>query len=149
MSALTTTIPDFLRADFEASKTARWKMLMHHQPIWSASNHGSNMTLQQYWQPIVDQYHLDLVLNGHEHEYEITKPMIGQTPQATNANATVYVVAGGGGAELYASGTGFWTQYSESTHNAAIVRVRRDQLTLEAYRTDGTVIPGGFTKTKP
>jgi hypothetical protein len=149
VSALRTTIPDFLRADFEASKSARWKMLMHHQPMWSASNHGSNMTLQQYWQPIVDEYHIDLVLNGHEHELEITKPMVGQTPQASMDNATVYVVAGGGGAELYASGTDFWTQYSESTHNAAIVRVRRDQLAFEAYRTDGTIIPGGFTKTKP
>jgi hypothetical protein len=58
-------------------------------------------------------------------------------------------VAGGAGAELYGNGTGFWTQYSEKTHNAAIVRVRRDQLTFEAYRPDGTVIPGGFTKTKP
>jgi hypothetical protein len=149
VSALTTTIPDFLRTDFEASKNARWKLLMHHQPMWSASNHGSNLTLQQFWQPIVDQYHIDLVLNGHEHEFEITKPLVGQAVQPSNANATVYVVAGGGGAELYANGTGFWTQYSESTHNAAIVRVRRDQMTFEAYRTDGTTIPAGFTKTKP
>jgi len=47
------------------------------------------------------------------------------------------------------NGTGFWTQYSERTHNAGIVRVRRDQLTFEAYRPDGTVIPNGFTKSKP
>jgi hypothetical protein len=149
ISALTGSTVDFLKADFEASKNARWKLLMHHQPMWSASNHGSNLTLQQKWQPIVDQYHIDLVLNGHEHEFEITKPMVGQVPQTSMDNATVYVVAGGGGAELYASGTDFWTQYSESTHNAGIVRVRRDQLVFEAFRVDGTVIPGGFTKTKP
>ena len=149
IAALTGSTVDFLAADFEASKNARWKILMHHQPMWSASNHGSNLTLQQYWQPVVDQYHIDLVLNGHEHEFEITKPMVGQTPMPTMDNATVYVVAGGGGAELYGNGTDFWTAYSEKTHNAGIVRVRRDQLTFEAYRPDGTVIPGGFTKTKP
>jgi hypothetical protein len=149
IAALTGSTVDFLKADFEASKNARWKILMHHQPMWSASNHGSNLTLQQKWQPIVDQYHIDLVLNGHEHEFEITKPMVGQVPQPSMDNATVYVVAGGGGAELYASGTDFWTQYSESTHNAGIIRVRRDQLVFEAFRVDGTVIPGGFTKTKP
>ena len=149
ISALTGSTVDFLKADFEASKSARWKMLMHHQPMWSASNHGSNLALQAAWQPIVDQYHLDLVLNGHEHEFEITKPLVGQIVMPSTDNATVYVVAGGAGAELYANGTGFWTQYSESTHSAAIVRVRRDQMTFEAYRTDGTVIPGGFTKSKP
>lgn len=148
IAALTGSTVDFLKRDFEESKNARWKMLMHHQPMWSASNHGSNLTLQQYWQPVVDQYAIDLVLNGHEHEFEITKPMRGQTPQASTATGTVYVVAGGGGAELYANGTDFWTAYSEKTHNAGIVRVRRDQLTFEAYRPDGTVIPGGFTKTK-
>ncbi|HLL21730.1 MAG TPA: metallophosphoesterase, partial [Kofleriaceae bacterium] len=139
---------EFLRRDFEASKSARWKLLMHHRPMWSASNHGSNLMLQQYWQPIVDEYHVDLVLNGHEHAYEITKPLVGQTVMPSMVDATVYVVAGGAGAELYASGTGFWTQYSESTHNAGLVRVRRDQLTFEAYRPDGTVLPGAFTKTK-
>ncbi|MBA3391974.1 MAG: metallophosphoesterase family protein [Deltaproteobacteria bacterium] len=149
IGALTGSIVDFLREDFEASKDARWKLLMHHQPMWSASNHGSNLTLQQHWQPVVDQYHIDLVLNGHEHEFEITKPMIGQTPQASTENATVYVVAGGAGAELYDNGSDFWTQYSEKTHNAAVIRVRRDQLTLEAFRPDGTMIPAGLTKTKP
>lgn len=149
ISALTGSTVDFLKADFEASKDARWKLLMHHQPMWSASNHGSNLTLQTAWQPIVDQYHLDLVLNGHEHEFEITKPLVGQTVAPSMDNATVYVVAGGGGAELYGNGSDFWTAYSESTHSAAVVRVRRDQLSFEAYRVDGTVIPGGFTKTKP
>ncbi|MDQ3364179.1 MAG: metallophosphoesterase family protein [Myxococcota bacterium] len=149
IGALTGSTVDFLRDDFEASKDARWKLLMHHQPMWSASNHGSNLTLQMAWQPLVDQYHVDLVLNGHEHEFEITKPLVGQTVMLSPENATVYVVAGGAGAELYANGSEFWTAYSEKTHSAAIVRVRRDQLTLEAFRPDGTLIPAGLTKTKP
>jgi hypothetical protein len=149
VGALTGSTVDFLRADFEASKDARWKLLMHHQPMWSASNHGSNLTLQAAWQPLVDQYHVDLVLNGHEHEFEITKPLVGQTVMPSPDNATVYVVAGGAGAELYANGSDFWTAYSEETHSAAVVRVRRDQLTLEAFRPDATMIPAGLTKSKP
>ena len=60
------------------------------------------------------------------------------------------MVAGGAGAELYGFDTpGFWSEYTESTHSAATIRVRRDQLTLESFRPDGTMLPAGFTKTKP
>lgn len=148
-AALTSSIVDALRRDFEASKDARWKLLVHHQPMWSASNHGSNETLQAAWGPLVDQYGLDLVLNGHEHAYEVTKPLRGGAVQASNAEGTVYVVAGGAGAPLYGNGSEFWTEYSEKTYGAAVLRVRRDQLVLEGFRVDGTAIPVGVSKTKP
>ena len=148
-AALTLANADALRADFEASKAARWKMLMHHQPMWSAgTRHGSNLTVRDSWGPIVDAYHLDLVLNGHEHHYEVTKPLFDGAVQTTTDNATVYVVAGGAGADLYDSGTGFWTQYSETSHSAATIRVRRDSLVLDSFHPDGTPISTGFSKTK-
>jgi hypothetical protein len=148
-SAIAGAFHDLIQSDFAASANARWKIFMHHQPMWSASTrHGSNLMLQQLWQPLVDQFHIDLVLNGHDHDYEVTKPLVGQTTQATNATGTVYVVAGGAGAELYDNDMGFWTQYSEKTYNAAIIHVRRDQMTLSAFRQDGSAIGTGFDKTK-
>lgn len=150
ISAITGEFRDAIAADFEASKTARWKMFMHHQPMWSASTrHGSSVTLQEAWGPLVDQYAIDLVLNGHDHDYEVSKPMLGGLVQTSNTNATVYVVAGGAGADLYGNGMGFWTEYSEKTHSGAVIRVRRDSLMMEAFRPDGTPIPVGFSKTKP
>jgi Purple acid Phosphatase, N-terminal domain/Calcineurin-like phosphoesterase len=142
-------VKDAIAADFAASAGAQWKLLMHHQPMWSASTmHGSNLMLQQLWQPLVDQYGIDLVLNGHDHDYEVSYPLNGQAVQATNATGTVYVVAGGAGAELYGNGMGFWTSYSEMTYSAAIIDVRRDQMTMNAFRQDGTPIPVGFSKSK-
>lgn len=149
LPALSGKIRDALQADFTASANARWKMLMHHQPMWSASNHGSNLTLQAHWGPLVDQFEIDLVLNGHEHEYEVTKPLRGGAVQASNADGTVYVVAGGAGAPQYSNGTDYWTEYSEKTYGASVIRVRRDQMVLEAFRNDDTPIPVGFSKTKP
>jgi hypothetical protein len=149
-TTLTTTIRDAIGADFAASTNARWKVLLHHRPMYSAgTRHGSDLTLQSSWQPLVDQYHLDLVLNGHEHQYEISKPLLGQAVQTTNATGTVYVVAGGAGAELYPIGNGFWTEYSEMTHSAAVLHVRGTLLTLDSFRPDGTAIPTGFSKSKP
>jgi len=149
-NAITGAFHDALAADLAAHASARWKLVMHHQPMWSASTkHGSSTVLQQAWQPVFDANHVDLVLNGHDHDYEVTKPLIGTDVQTTSDNATVYVVAGGAGAELYPNGTQYWTQYSESTYSAAVIQVSRDMLELDAFRPDGTAIPTGFTKTKP
>lgn len=149
---ITGAIRDKIAADFAASNNARWKLFMHHKPMWSASTrHGSNTVLQQSWQPLVDQHHIDLVLSGHDHNYEISKPLVGDQVQATNANATVYVVGGGAGAELYGNGTGFWTQFSESNYSAAVIRAGRYQLTLDPFHPDGTPLGSAaeFSKTKP
>jgi hypothetical protein len=151
-NALTGAFHDAIQNDFSASDIAQWKLFMHHQPIWSASTkHGSSTTLQAAWQPLIDQHHIDLVLNGHDHDYEVTKPLVGNNVQIGTAaqTATVYVVAGGAGAELYPNGNQFFTDYSESTYSAAIIHVRHDMLTMDAFRPDGTPIPTGFTKTKP
>ena len=137
-------------ADFTAHESARWKMLMHHRPMYSSgTRHGSALDLQAAWLPIVDKHHLDLVLNGHEHMFEISKPMFNNMVATSSATGSVYVVAGGAGAELYGYGTpGFWSDYIEGTHTAATIHVRRDQVTLDSFRPDGTAIPTGFTKTK-
>ena len=54
---------------------------------------------------------MDLVLSGHDHDYERSKPMRGATPGA----GTVYVVVGSSGAPLYDNGSDVWTQLSEKT----------------------------------
>ncbi len=148
-TAIAGAFHDAIAADFAASNNARWKIFMHHQPMWSASTaHGSNLMLQQLWQPMVDQYHIDLVLNGHDHDFEVSYPLVGQSVEPSNTMGTVYVVAGGAGAELYDNGMGFWTQYSEKTYSAATIHVRSGEMSMEAFRQDGSAITTGFDKTK-
>lgn len=151
-SAIMGKARDHIAADFEASQGATWRMLMHHQAIWSSSTvHGSSLQLQEAWMPLIDQYGIDLVLNGHDHVYEISKPLRSKVVQPTNATGTVYVVGGGAGAALYDVGMMPHTSYSEKTHSAAVIRVTRDALELDAFRQDGSAISGPearFRKTK-
>lgn len=141
---------DAISADFERSANARWKLMTHHQAMWSASlRHGSSITLQDAWGPLIDQHRIDLVLAGHDHCFEISKPLDNGVVQASNATGTVYVVNGGAGAELYPNGMDFWTEYSEMTHAGSTIRVTRDSMTMESFRPDGTTINAGFSKTKP
>jgi hypothetical protein len=135
--------------DLAAHESAPWKLFVNHQPIWSASTrHGSTLSLQNAWMPLFDQHHVDVVLNGHDHDFEVSHPMKAGLVQATAATGTIYVVGGGAGAELYQNGSGSWTAYSESVHSLGILRVRVGSLVMDAVRPDGTPLPGGFTITK-
>jgi hypothetical protein len=149
-TVISTSTKDFLSGDLANVPSTQWKIAMHHQPVFSSAvAHGSTLILQQEWQPIYDANHVDLVLNGHDHDFEMSKPMVGQTVQSSVDLGTVYLVQGGAGAELYDNAAQFYTSYTEKTFSASILHARRTMLTLDAFRPDGSSIPSSFAKTKP
>jgi alkaline phosphatase D len=50
-----------------------------HQCAMSTSlpGNGSDLGIRRAWQPLFDRYEVDLVLSGHEHDYERTFPVRG------------------------------------------------------------------------
>jgi len=140
-----------LDANIKLGAGAPWQLVMHHKPMWTAAAgpHVSDAeTVRAAWQKYIDGNLVDLVLNGHDHDYERTKPMRGATPGATPADGTVYLVVGSAGAALYDAGSMFWTEKSEKTYNFVILKIRRTKLDMTAYRLDGTVLDT-MTITKP
>jgi hypothetical protein len=65
----------WLRADLAAHPTACALAYWHH-PRFSSGLHGDDDRFVPIWQALYD-YHADLVLNGHDHDYERFAP---QTP---------------------------------------------------------------------
>ena len=59
----------------------------------SASGNGSDLGIRQAWLPLFEQYGVDLVVSGHEHNYERTHAVKGYNPASVG-------VAGGPGAQL-------------------------------------------------
>lgn len=134
-----------------------WVFVIHHVPAYTcATAHSSDLTLRAAWQPIFDEAQVDFVFNGHNHNYERSKPIRGFASgstegeiQATGANGipvnnsgTVYVVAAGAGAPLYGvdpSASAF-TQVAESVRNYLVVQIEGKTLHYTAYRLDGTVL---------
>jgi hypothetical protein len=127
----------FLDADLGRTRKP-WKVVMHHKAIYSSSSHTSDLRLQAAWMPIYDKHRVDLVLNGHDHDYERTFPMRGGAV-APDGRGTVYVVNGGGGAPLYAAGRSAFTAVSKSTYGYTIVDVLGDRLKLTAWELVGGV----------
>ena len=121
-----------IETDFEASKNARWKLFMHHQPIYSASTrHGSSTTLKAAWEPLIDQYEIDLVLNGHDHDYERSRVVDG----------TTYVVSGAA-AKLRPAGSNGDTVVSQSVRHFLDLSAYPDRLVVQAVDQSGAVVDG-------
>jgi hypothetical protein len=147
---------DWLEADLAAvdRSVTPWVIAMHHKPPYSCSNHGSQRVPREAWQPIYDAHAVDLVINGHDHNYERSHPIRGFQPGTMDGmivgegEGTLYVVTGGAGAPLYGAGSDCpHTALSESTYHYTIVDVDDRTLTLTAYRIDDTMLDT-FTLTK-
>ncbi len=115
----------WLDADLAASPLP-WKIVYLHRPPYSSGNHGSDTSLRRVLAPIFEARHVQLVLAGHDHHYERTKPQ----------NGVNYVVTGGGGRGVYSVGSSSFTAFSESVIHFSYVEVGVDELILHAI--DGT-----------
>jgi 3',5'-cyclic AMP phosphodiesterase CpdA len=81
---------DWLKQVLPAS-TATWKIVVFHHPAWTCGEYRSNAAVVEKWVPLFEQNGVQLVLNGHDHNYQRFGPRRGVT----------YIVDGGGGAHLY------------------------------------------------
>jgi 3',5'-cyclic AMP phosphodiesterase CpdA len=65
-----------------------WKIPFFHHPLYSSARaHGSTLALRESLEPLFIRYNVSIVLSGHDHVYERTKPQ----------NGIVYFVVGSGG----------------------------------------------------
>lgn len=74
-----------------AGSTARWQIVAFHHPPYTCGGHSGSSAVVSRWVPVFERYGADLVLSGHDHNYQRFKEYRGVR----------YVVHGGGGAPLY------------------------------------------------
>jgi hypothetical protein len=88
----------WLRADLAAHARDACVLAYWHEPRFSSGQHGNNVQYAAFWQDLY-QAGAELVLNGHDHDYERFAP---QTPsgQADPARGLREFVVGTGGASL-------------------------------------------------
>ncbi|MET9081998.1 metallophosphoesterase family protein [Streptomyces sp. NPDC004237] len=97
---------------FRASKDIDFIIVFfHHCAYCTSTAHASEGGVRQEWVPLFEKYTVDLVINGHNHQYERTdvikgdkvvkKLPIGETAYS-DTEGVVYVTAGAAGRSLYA-----------------------------------------------
>jgi 3',5'-cyclic AMP phosphodiesterase CpdA len=60
-----------------AESTATWKIVAVHHPPYSAGYQGSNTAVREAFSPLFERYGVQLVLSGHEHDYQRSVPING------------------------------------------------------------------------
>jgi len=126
-----------------AASHAAWKVVFFHHPPWSSGKHTSHLTMRREFVPLFERYGVDLVLTGHDHDYERTRPLWGDAVAPAGVRGITYVVVGSGGASLrgWNSSQPAWSLVRDNdAHGYLDVRVEDGTLTARFLTPEGRVV---------
>ena len=73
--------------DTLAASSATWKIATMHHPPYSGGYHGSSDEVRDSFSPLFEEYGVQLVLAGHDHDYQRSKVINGVTYVVSGAAA--------------------------------------------------------------
>lgn len=119
-----------------AKNPNQWTILTFHHPVYSAARSRDNKELRERWQPIFDQYGVDLVLTGHDHTYARSNLVDGRSMRS-GKKGTVYVVSVSGPKMYQLDREDWMDRAAQGVQLFQIVRVQGDRLMYEARTARG------------
>ena len=111
-----------------AASTATWKIVALHHPPFSAGYQGSSVDARDAFVPIFERYGVQLVLSGHDHDYQ----------RSNEINGVTYIVSGAA-AGTRRTGEASFTAVSFSWHSYVEVGVYPDRLVGRVLNQDNRV----------
>ena len=164
---------EWMRADLMAvdRDVTPWVFVVHHRPTYTClSTHSPATGIRGAWQPIYDEFEVDMSFTGHNHVYERTNPIRGLeggqgqvAPAGPNGipvimgagsgsgqpSGTIYVVTAGVGAPLYGvSDECPETNIAESVQPYVTVEINDRTITYTAYNAINDQVIDELTWTK-
>lgn len=113
----------------------RWTVLFLHFPLFSSEPGRDNPKVRAALKPLIDKYHVDLVLQGHDHGY--ARGAIGPDGPVADDQGTTYAVSVAG-PKMYDVGALPWARKSASRTQAfQVIDVSPTELTYRAYTATG------------
>lgn len=133
----------WLQADLAAHQAATWRIVYFHHTMYTCvdlpDRREQAKTLRARLEPILQAGGVQLVVSGHDHNYQRHVPPSGIT----------YVVTGGGGAPLYKlTADTPYVKKAKMVHNDCEITVNGRTLSVRAVEPDGAEIDR-FSLTAP
>jgi len=82
-------LQDWVAKDLEAAKGAKWRFVSFHQPGFHSSKTHFNEQYMRILAPVFEAGKVDLVFNGHVHNYQRTYPMTFVPAKENGAKPTM------------------------------------------------------------
>ena len=151
---------EWLLETLETYKDKTWKVVWYHSPFYTSPKHVGEMDdYFDTWWKAFDDYGIDVIFNGHTHNYQRTKP-INRNVNPTGAVAEYgseknqgrcQIVSGSAGAPQYDVATGWFIEKSESIRHYCLVEIDGNSMKIVAKDENQNVIDSvSFEKkTKP
>lgn len=130
LDSTTPTDPDqlaWLSATLSQARE-RWRVVALHHPPYSGGYQGSSLDVRSVFGPLFEEHGVQLVLSGHEHDYQRMAPVNGVT----------YIVSGAA-AETRRTGKLDVTVEAHSWHHFLDISVMADRIVVRAVNQDGRV----------
>ena len=130
------------------SNDKKWIVVTYHHPLFSASTGRDNPEIRSLWQPIFEEYNIDLALQGHDHSYArgaiYEKPVVVKNENhGGNIIGPVYVVSVSGG-KMYSVNKSGWDEYgaTQAKNGERIqlfqhISIDGDRLTYRSFTATG------------
>lgn len=118
-----------------------WKIVYLHSSLWTDGEHDAREDLREQWGAHFDEYDVDLVLAGHNHVYERSKPL---RLDGVSETGTTYLVNGTGGTSHYSfqhQTAPKWTAFRDGEHfGVTQLDISSSRLDVQYLAADGTVV---------
>ncbi len=120
----------------------RWTIVVQHQPIFAISKERDYEEMRRVLLPLYDKYHVDLVLQGHDHAYARTRPLIDGKPAGPNRRGTIYTISVSGPKMYEATDESLSLMVKEirNTQMFQVIEVNANQLKYQAFDIEGHLL---------
>lgn len=113
----------------EGAASGRWMVLSLHRPPYSSGEHGSELAMRAIVDELAPKYGVEIVLAGHDHDYERTKPQFGVT----------HIVAASAGATIRPVNPSEFTAVMRTEPHVVIFDVEKDRLVARTINLQGEI----------
>ncbi len=120
----------------------RWTIVVQHQPMYAIAKGRDYVEMRAVLLPLYDKYHVDLVLQGHDHTYSRTHKLAGGKVVSPSQSGTIYAISVSGPKmyEVDDRFTALRAKTIDHTQAFQVINVNGDELTYRAYATEGEQI---------
>ena len=140
---------NWLVSTLQANAGKKWKVIFFHKPFYTIGTHAADMnSYYNTWWKAFDDYGVDLIVNGHDHMYERTKPLNRNV--STTAPVAQYgsdptqgrcqIVCGGAGAPLYTGTANWFIQTYQSKYHFCKFDVTANSICNTTFDNNGAII---------
>lgn len=145
-----------LQEAVNSHQDAKWRIVMFHHDIYGAGSPHSNIdgaNLRILFAPLMDEFHIDVCLTGHDHSYARTYQILDgkvistdgvseNTSTAYNPEGTLYIAAGSAtGSKFYDLTTDKQYYLAERSNNPiptfSTLDFSENELTIKTYDYQG------------